>query len=139
MVSKRTDILTNFIDRSVASQYLFGTLTRLFDLVYYDGPLATVFKSSKARQGELVLYYWCNEIEGKYNRWFAGFITYDNLLRHTTGVSDTKHLLSTVYDGTLIDIDGDGTVCEIESCAQIPKDCSPADGAHFNPSTANWK
>ncbi len=49
----------------------FGELTEREDLLYYDGPLLSLFRSAS---GKTVLFYWC-ESDTAVNRWLVFEIT----------------------------------------------------------------
>jgi len=45
----------------------FGKLTKVSDLIYFDGPLLSHYMSSK---GENYLFYWV-DVDETYNRWMV--------------------------------------------------------------------
>jgi hypothetical protein len=84
---------------------LEGTLHKVSDLIYYDGPLLSHFQSD---QGDDYLYHWV-DFDDVCNRWLVFRITPAQRMRYISRRVSLRELVTHPADGTLyaLDLDND--------------------------------
>lgn len=112
----------------------FSDAKHVRDLLYFDGPFISEFRSST---GMIYIYVWCDK-DDRANRWFV-FETSDLLVARVESQSITlrEFIESSVCDrmSYFIDNDGDGHSLATSMCTagQIPGAYLPKPGALLVP------
>ncbi len=100
-------------------------LTKVRDLVYFDGPLLSEFKSSS---GDTYLYHWC-DVDGGFNKWMIFRVSRKDLVKYLHRRISLSRLISLSQDGFvyLVDIGPDKNEKNIflVPMASIPDDYLP--------------
>jgi hypothetical protein len=73
----------------------FGELVKEADLIYYDGPLLSLYSSGS---GDLYLYYWC-DADSEVNRWIVSRVLQDRVNRYLRRRMTLRELLLSPADG----------------------------------------
>lgn len=82
-------------------QFSLEDLTHVTDLIYFDGPLLSHFKS---KTGGDYFYYWC-DVDENYNRWLVFEV--ENLYQYLTGEVSLRELIEDANPIYIVDIDDD--------------------------------
>ena len=93
-------------------------LTKMRDLVYFDGPLLSYFKS---RSGDNYLYYWC-DVDENYNRWLIFRVSDQSLNRYLNGELSLLDLMKNPSDGFFYSVDIDNDLEYHNILRVLPKD-----------------
>jgi len=93
------------------TQFPLKNLSKVAELIYFDGPLLSLFESPNK---DNYLYYWC-DVDNNYNRWLVFRINTRDLNLYLTGQVRLQKLLLYPIDGFLyaVDIDNDIQYCNI--------------------------
>lgn len=85
------------------SRLPFGTLKKVADLVYFDGPLLALFKNE---HGDSYLYHWC-DVDDSNNRWLIFRVDDRDLNRFMSSKLSLHQLVLNPPDGFLVSADVD--------------------------------
>ena len=116
----------------------FGPLTHVRDLIYYDGPLLSEYKTE---QGDPVIFNWC-DCDELVNRWLVLRVTPELLEGYVKGEVHQRTLLLSPADGVVYFTDNDTDINphNIIRCTpnNIPRDYLPDEGEEgfYDPSFA---
>ena len=100
-------------------------LRHIIDLIYFEGPLLSVFKNES---DDLYFYYWC-DIDTDYNRWIIFRIIQQDLKEYLLGKISLSNLIVKPVDGFvyIVDIDDElnfHNVC-IAKPSELPQSYVP--------------
>lgn len=84
----------------------FGSLKKEADLVYFDGPLLSLFANER---GDNYLYHWC-DVDESSNRWLVFRVDAGDLNGYLSGKWPLRRLVLNPPDGFVVsaDVDGEG-------------------------------
>ena len=106
-------------------QFDFGKLTKVSDLIYFDGPLLSHYMSSK---GENYLFYWV-DVDEIYNRWLVVRTDIVTIQQYLDKKISLYTVMSTPNDGFLymVDIDANASYHNIQliQVDSLPEDYLP--------------
>lgn len=110
----------------------FGTLKKVADLVYFDGPLLALFKNER---GDSYLYHWCDADE-RTNRWLIFRVDDRDLNGFMSGKSSLQQLVLNPPDGFLVsaDVDNEGQYHNLHLLTphDIPDDYVPEPDSFYD-------
>lgn len=100
----------------------FGELSKVADLLYFDGPLLSLYRNN---EGENLLYYWCDS-NASCNRWLVFKISDKSLECYLKGKESLNVLVSTPKDGFLYCLDLDKEAEQRHAWIVSPKQLPPS-------------
>lgn len=109
----------------------FGKLTKVSDLIYFDGPLLSHYMSSK---GENYLFYWV-DVDEIYNRWLVVRTDIVTIQQYLDKKISLYTVMSTPNDGFLymVDIDANASYHNIQliQVDSLPEDYLPGQDSFY--------
>lgn len=110
----------------------FSSLTRVADLIYYEGPLLSYYVSPKS---ENYLYYW-EDMDDTYNRWMVFRVDSLSLKQFILRKITLKELVTNPTGGTVFFVDIDNHIQFHHICLvpakQIPEEYTPNDNTYYD-------
>ncbi|MDR1918984.1 MAG: hypothetical protein LBQ65_04975 [Tannerellaceae bacterium] len=109
----------------------FSKLTKISDLIYFDGPLLSHYKSNK---GENYLFYWV-DADDKYNRWIVIRTDISSILLYLEKRISLHAIITQPNDDFvyIVDIDNGLNYHNIKllPIASLPEDYTPTENSFY--------
>ncbi|KAA6325305.1 hypothetical protein EZS27_025470 [termite gut metagenome] len=110
----------------------FGSLIKISDLIYYDGPLLSYYISDK---GENYLFYWV-DVDDIYNRWLVVRTDIFSIQQYLEKKIPLHRIISESNDGFLYLVDIDSEVqyhnIQLVEVNNLPEDYIPSKDSYYN-------
>jgi len=107
------------------TEFPFKNIFKIGDLVYFDGPLLSVFSNDK---GEIYLFDWSDN-DDKYNRWLVFRISLTQLIQYLNKNISHYQLITTYFTDFIVSVDIDNDLnyynVLLLNVADIPNDYLP--------------
>ena len=105
-------------------------LTKVADLIYFDGPLLSHFKNE---YGDNYFYYWC-DVNENFNRWLIFRVADKSLNGYLSGAISLRELIEKPSDGFvyLVDIDDDLEFHNLQMVQDLSDDYLPEADSYFD-------
>lgn len=117
---------------TLSRRFELPELTKERDLIYYDGPLLSLFRDKKNNP---YLYNWADQ-DDKYNRWIVFKISEEDLTKYLKGTFNLLNLIKTTEIVFCLDLDNEfkDTKTYLLWTEDIPLDYLPEEDSYlFNP------
>jgi hypothetical protein len=104
------------------NEFPFKELDKVADLIYFDGPLLSLFKNPR---GDQYFFYWCDNDE-KANRWLVYRVTDQEVSAYLSKRISLRELLLHPTDGLIFSVDIDDDLTYNHPLLMKPNDLPPS-------------
>lgn len=112
-------------------EFDFSKLTKVADLIYYDGPLLSHYMSSK---GENYLFYWV-DVDNVYNRWVVIRTDIFSIQQYLEKKIALHSIITQPNDGFVYIVDIDDSIhyhnAKIVPIADLPEEYTPMENSYY--------